>query len=175
MLRLARRPLSPSAERSQAVSDSHLVTIDCGVLPQGVTLAAPVPRIIASGIWGGSVYDVLPPEAVASIPLERESTRLLLLKSERHDLIAAVAGSAAVYANISGVLSGTCYFSAPAEFPGWCNFRWDVPGAIAPDGMILVLGGQYRHLEWFRQLARKVGPIIPGGIKECDWGPDTRF
>jgi hypothetical protein len=149
--------------------------IDCGLFPEGVALAAPVPRKTASGAWGGSVSDVLPPEAVASLPLERESGRFLLLKSERHDLIAAVAGAAAVYANLSVVLSGTCDFSVPAGFPGWCRLRWDVSGDIAPTGMIPILDGQYSHLEWFRQLARKVGPIIPGGIKECDYGLDTRF
>jgi hypothetical protein len=157
------------------VFDNHLMTIDCGLLPEGVTLAAPVPRTIASGAWGGSVSDVLPPEAVASLPLERENARLFLLKSERNDLIAAVAGPAAVYANITVVHSGTCDFSVPAGFPGWCRLRWDVPGDIAPDGVIPILDGQYDQLEWFRQLAKKVGPLIPGGIKECDYGLDTRF
>ena len=63
------------------MSDSHLVMIDCGLLPEGVALAAPVPRKTASGAWGGSVSEVLPPEAVASLPLERESGQFLLLKS----------------------------------------------------------------------------------------------
>lgn len=157
------------------MADSHPVMIDCGLLPEGVTLAAPVPRTGVSGAWGGSVSDVLPPEVVASLPREREAGRLFLLKSERHDLIAAVAGPAAVYANLGVVHSGTCSFAAPAEFPGWCKLRWDVPGAVAPAGMIPVLDGQYGHLEWFRRLAREVGSVIPGGIAECDYGPDSRF
>ena len=146
------------------MEESDLITVDCGVPPDGVygssaagSLSAHVVRCDICQKAGvpitsyGRAAHALPPELRDACAASERAGTLVFVSSAAHDLVAVFHKGDGVAVSRSAVVHGYVDGLVPAKAGGYCSL-----GVYALEQVQLAFSNGGEHNEWFARVAERL-------------------